>query len=103
MMRMFYSNLLLWWMISISWSALFLVGVSFYLYWKRRLQMDFSAGLKGKAIDFIFVWVLAGLLALYIFTINNSSATIFAVGNIVVELILVVYTVKHRVRKSILR
>ena len=65
--------------------------------------MDFSAGLKGKAIDFIFVWVLAGLLALYIFTINNSSATIFAVGNIVVELILVVYTVKHRVRKSILR
>jgi len=65
--------------------------------------MDFSAGFKSKARDFIFVWILACLLALYIFTINNSSAIIFAAGNIVVEIVLVVYTVKHRVKKAVLR
>ena len=97
---MIYSNLLNWWMISISWSALFLIAVSFYLYWKRRPQSGFSSGILGKAKDFIFVWVLTCLLILYIFTINNSSAMIFAAGNIIVEAILVVYTVRNRGKKT---
>jgi len=87
-------------MISISWSALFLIAVSFYLYWKRRPQSGFSLGIVGKAKDFIFVWILASLLILYIFTINNNSAMIFAAGNIIVEIVLVVYTVRNRGKKT---
>ena len=88
-------------MISISWSALFLIAVSFYLYWKRRPQLGFSRGIIGKAKDFMFVWILTSLLILYIFTINNNSAVIFAAGNIVVEIVLVVYTVRNRGRKTV--
>ena len=98
---MIYENLLTWWMISISWSALFLIAVSFYLYWKRSPQLGFSRGIIGKAKDFMFVWILTSLLILYIFTINNSSAVIFAAGNIVVEIVLVVYTVRNRGRKTV--
>jgi hypothetical protein len=100
MTGMIYSNLLTWWMISISWSALFLIAVSFYLYWKSRPRAGFSPGLLGKAKDFSFVWILTSLLVLYIFTINNRSATIFVAGNIVVEIILVVYAVRNRGTKK---
>jgi len=97
---MIYSNLLNWWMISISWSALFLIAVSFYLYWKSRPRSGFSRGILGKARDFIFVWILTALLILYIFTINNSSAIIFAVGNIAVEIVLVIYSIRNRSKKT---
>jgi hypothetical protein len=100
MTEMLYSNLLNWWMISISWSALFLIAVSFYLYRKRRPQLGFSSGILGKAKDFIFVWILTSLLILYIFTINNSSATMFVAGNITVEIVLIIYTVKSRYKKT---
>jgi len=96
-----YSNIMIWWMVSISWSAFFLIVVSFYLYWKRqRAQSEFSKGVLNRAKDFIFVWILASLLVLYIFTINNSSAVIFAAGNIIVEVILVVYTVRSGGKKT---
>ena len=95
-----YSNLMNWWMISISWSALFLIAVSFYLYWKRKPHSEFSRGLAGKAKDFVFVWILTSLLILYIFTINNSSAIVFAAGNIIVELVLVIYTIRNRSKKA---
>ena len=97
---MLYSNLLTWWIISISWSALFLIAVSFYLYWRRRPQAGFSSGILGKAKDFIFVWILTSLLILYIFTINNSSAMIFVAGNLIVEIVLVIYTVRSRGKKA---
>jgi len=100
MTGMIYSHLLIWWIISISWSALFLIAVSFYLYWKSRPQAGFSPGILGKAKDFAFVWILTSLLILYIFTINNNSAIIFAVGNIAVEIILVVYTLRNRGTKK---
>ena len=96
-----YSSTMIWWMVSISWSAIFLIVVSFYLYWKgRRPQSESSQGIIGKAKDFVFVWVLTSLLVLYIFTINNSSAVIFAAGNIIVEIILVIYTVRNRGKKT---
>ena len=100
MTEMLYSNLLTWWIISISWSALFLIAVSFYLYWKRRPHAGFSSGILGKMKDFIFVWILTSLLILYIFTINNSSAMIFAAGNIIVEIVLIIYTVRNRGKKA---
>lgn len=88
-----YSNLLLWWVLSISWSTLFLIGVSVYLYLKRRTE----DGLTSKcAADFVFVYVLVGLLGLYIVSINRQSPFIFAAGNIVVEAILMAYTLRNR-------
>jgi hypothetical protein len=50
--------------------------------------------------DFIFVWVLLGLLIFYIVSINIGSATVFAAGNIFVEALLVAYLLKNRKRKS---
>ncbi len=97
---MLYSSLLTWWMISISWCALFLIAVSTYLYWKTRKPSGFSSGILGKAKDFIFVWILACLLILYILTINDSSAIIFAAGNVIVEIVLVVYTIRNRGKKT---
>ena len=99
---MAYSNLLTWWIVSISWSALFLIAVSFYLYWKSRIpHTGLSRGILGIAKDFVFVWVLAALLILYIATINNSSSILFAAGNIVVEVVLIFYTVKNRGKRSL--
>jgi len=99
---MAYSNLLTWWIVSISWSALFLIAVSFYLYWRSRSRhTGFSKGVLGKAKDFVFVWILAALLILYIVTINNSSSIVFAAGNVVVEIVLVIYTVRNRARRNL--
>ena len=92
---MIYSGLLGWWTISIIWCAVFLVGVSLYLYWDRRRR--FTEGthvLKRTRIrDFVFVWVLVGLLALYIVSIYRGSSIVFAAGNILVEAILVLYII----------
>ena len=99
MISMIYSNLLGWWVVSISWSALFLIAVSFYLYWKKRPHQG-ARGLSSIFNDFVFVWVLAGLLILYIVTVNNSSSMVFAVGNVIVEVVLIVYTLKNRSKKT---
>ena len=99
MVNMIYSSLLTWWMMSISWCALFLIAVSGYLYWRTRPPSGYSPGILGKTKDFIFVWILALLLILYILTINNSSAIIFVAGNLMVEIVLVVYTIRNRDKK----
>jgi hypothetical protein len=92
---MIYSGLLGWWTISIIWCAVFLIAVSLYLYWDRRKR--FTEGthvLKRSRIrDFIFVWILVALLALYIVSIYRGSSIVFAAGNILVEAILVLYII----------
>jgi len=101
---MLYPDLFVWWIISISWSAVFLTAVSIYLYVKSRKRDEDS----GRAIanpvrlmkDFVFVWVLLGLLSLYIVSISRASSTVFAAGNIVVEAILIVYAAKNRRSQS---
>jgi len=98
---MAYSSLLTWWIVSISWSALFLIAVSFFLYWKSRVHHTGFSGMLGVVKDFVFVWVLAALLILYIVTINNSSSLLFVAGNIVVEIVLIFYTVKNRGKRSL--
>jgi cbb3-type cytochrome oxidase subunit 3 len=97
---MAYSDLLVWWSVSISWSAVFLIAVSLYLYWDRRKRHPEGSRIlnRFRLSDFVFVWVLAGLLCLYIVSIYRGSSLIFAAGNIVVEAILVVYTLKHRLK-----
>lgn len=99
-MEISYSDLLLWWSVSISWSAVFLIAVSLYLYWDRRRRHPEGSQIlnRFRLSDFVFVWVLAGLLGLYIVSIYRGSSLIFAAGNIAVEIILVVYTFRNKLR-----
>jgi hypothetical protein len=100
MSMMPYPDLFWWWVTCISWSIAFLVAVSIYLYRSsrtRRLESDRIERKRPKLrADFIFVWVLIGLLIMYIVSVNIGSAALFAAGNIVVESILLAYLVRNR-------
>ncbi len=99
---MLYSELFVWWAISISWSAVFLVAVSLYIYANRKKSatngLQDRRGIR-KITDFVFVLVLLSLLALYLVSIDIGSYVLFAAGNIVVEAVLIAYTIKNRTRK----
>ncbi len=98
-----YPELFLWWAIVISSGIAFTTLVSICLYVSQRKQLEgirTKIGIGRVAKDFIFVWVLLALLVLYIVSIGNSSDTLFAAGNIVVELVLVIYLLKNRIKKS---
>jgi hypothetical protein len=115
-------GLFTWWTISISWNIVFLVVVGLYLYLSSKERRrggklgeneqgagkPLEAGAKipmrtmagSIAKDFIFVWFLLGLLAFYIFSVRLGtgalSQTVFALGNIVVEILLVAYLIKNK-------
>jgi cbb3-type cytochrome oxidase subunit 3 len=95
---MIYSDLLGWWTISIIWCAIFLIAVSLYLYWDRRKRYTEGTHVmrRTRIRDFVFVWILVGLLALYIVSIYRESSIVFAAGNILVEAILVLYIIARR-------
>ena len=98
-----YSNLMGFWAVCISWSALFLTAVSIYLYMDSRRNRRHDAhatGGLGFVRDFVFVWVLLSLLGLYIVSIDRNSSILFASGNIVVEALLIAYAVKNRPSKG---
>jgi len=66
--------------------------VSLYLYRRRPGKQRANPERKfGPLRDFTFVWFLAGLLVFYIVTVSQGSALLFAVGNIVVEALLLLY------------
>jgi len=95
-------NLFTWWIISISWSIAFMIATGIYLYVSSRAERKEDTQKRSlvKVVkDFTFSWILVGLLIFYIITIYLSSATLFAVGNIVVEVILIVYVVKNGTNK----
>ena len=118
-------GLFTWWAISISWNIAFLIAAGFYLYAssrakrredtreenKREILNEHSARARGyktqlkatvrrAAKNFIFVWILLGLLVFYIFSVQMGtgklSEAVFAVGNITVEALLVLYLVRNR-------
>jgi len=92
-----YSNLFFVWAMSISCSALFLIAVSIFLYVGRNQRSTFKVSTSHVRLnDFVFVILLAGLLGLYIVSIERTSSLIFAAGNIIVEAILILYTVKNK-------
>jgi uncharacterized membrane protein len=93
-MKTQYSELFGWWVYSISFSIVFLILVSIYLYVNRCAEKK-KTTMFTHVKNFIFVWVLIGLLFFYIFSINVASALIFAAGNIVVEVILLAYLLKN--------
>jgi choline-glycine betaine transporter len=96
-------DLFTWWMISISFSIVFLTIVSVYLYANRTCERTHEAtNEKAKSVltNFVFVWVLIGLLIFYIIAVKLASPLIFATGNIVVEVILITYLFRHKTKSS---
>jgi hypothetical protein len=94
----------MWWAVSISGGIVFLILVSIYLYGNsrtiRKEIIRTTANRLRLGKDFVFVWVLLGLLVFYIVSVNIGSSVIFATGNIIVEAILIVYLIKNRHEKS---
>ena len=92
-------DLFTWWIISISWSIVFMIAVGIYLYadssTKRKENNETEWNIARLANDFVFVWVLLSLLAFYIVSVNLGSATFFAAGNILAEAILILYVMKN--------
>lgn len=89
--------LFLKWAVTISAGTIFLLIVSVYLYRDTQNRRGGVPKAKRKVnrllTDFVFVWVLIGLLVFYVVTIELSSPLIFALGNIAVELLLIVYAI----------
>lgn len=97
-------DLFQWWAVSITGGSIFLTLVSIYLYADSRTRRERpnskARGPTRILTDFMFVWVLLGLLIFYIVSINIGSATVFAAGNIFVEALLVAYLLKNKKRES---
>jgi len=97
-------DLFSWWAIIISGGSIFHALVSIYLYANTKTRREKNKKTSKYAIrlleDFVFVWVLLGLLIFYIVSIQIGSAIIFAAGNILVEAALTVYLIKNRKRES---
>ncbi len=97
-------DLFAWWAISISGGSIFLTLVSIYLYVESKTTRRKREKPRSKVVnlveDFAFIWVLLGLLVFYIISVNVGSAAIFAVGNICVEILLVLYLIRHRMTKT---
>jgi Flp pilus assembly protein TadB len=120
-------DLFVWWALSISWNIVFLIAAGFYLYASSRAKRreDAQKEIIRKANDeqsvsayrpqwkatvgrltknFIFIWILLGLLVFYIFSVQlgtgRLSEVVFAGGNIVVEALLVFYLFKNRGKRQ---
>jgi hypothetical protein len=56
----------IWWIITISWSIAFAILVSIYIYGNNRTKRKESVRTTANRLrlvkDFVFVWVLIGLL-----------------------------------------
>jgi amino acid transporter len=100
-------DLFAWWALSISFSSIFLVVISTYLYFGSRTKRTDKAEEQAKGANtvklvtnFAFVWVLLGLLVFYIFSVQLGAGTfseaVFAFGNIIVEALLIFYLLRAR-------
>ena len=90
-----YSNLFGWWISSITFNIVFVIAASVYLYRRGKGVSRSPVGRVRRWMkDFTFVWILLGLLILYVVSVGQGSFLLFAAGNIVVQLILVIYVVK---------
>jgi amino acid transporter len=102
-------DLFTWWALSISFSSIFLTFISIYLFLESKSRREEDIRKKARAFrigrNFAFVWVLLGLLVFYIFSIQLGagvlSEAVFALGNIVVEALLVLYLFSNREKKPV--
>jgi len=103
-MNMMEIDLFTWWALSISCSSIFLTLVSIYLFIdtksRRKEGIPKKTNAFGIVRNFVFVWVLLGLLVFYIFSINLGagvlSEAVFTAGNIAVEALLVLYLLRNK-------
>ena len=97
-------DLFAWWAITISGGSIFLTLVSIYIYAgtkaRRKESGQTTANVVNIVKNFVFVWVLLGLLIFYIVSIQIGSIVIFAAGNILVEVLLIAYLLRNRTKKS---
>jgi Flp pilus assembly protein TadB len=97
-------DLFQWWAATISAGSVFLSLVGAYLYLesgkRRKKDERKKRGARHLLTDFIFVWVLLGLLIFYIVSIDIGSDIIFAAGNVLVEAALVIYLLKNKTKES---
>jgi len=97
-------DLFQWWAATITAGTTFLMFVGVYLYVDSREKRHGNRLETKKPFlrllqDFTFVWVLLGLLVFYIATIAIGSDMIFVAGNIVVEIMLLVYLLRNRTKE----
>jgi hypothetical protein len=105
-------DLFAWWALCISFSSIFLTLVSIYLFIDSKSRRRADARRKASVFmvgrEFAFVFVLLGLLVFYIFSIQLARASalsvlaeaVFTVGNIIVEVLLVLYLLRNREKAS---
>lgn len=90
----------LWWLFP----GFIFLFLSIFVAIERQHGYTHETQLKTKAgsiiRDFIFVWVLLGLLVFYIVTIQLGSVVLFAIGNVLVEALLIIYLSKNRTEKT---
>ncbi len=87
-----YAELFTWWIATIAWSIAFPIAVSAYLYHRRKRRGPDQPRRRLQWVaDFTFVWFLLGLLAFYVLAVGRGSPLLFALGNLVVEALLLVY------------
>jgi uncharacterized membrane protein len=100
----YYAELFNWWVISISFSVTFMTIIAVYLYVNsrtKRRQINRATGEKSRLIgNFVFVWILLILLALYIATIALGSYELYVLGNIIVDLVLIAYSAMNKLGKA---
>lgn len=80
-----------------------MIAIGIYLYTSSRAERKEDTqkwSLVKLLKDFTFTWILLGLLVFYIISIKIGSSIIFAIGNIVVEVILILYVIRSRGRAS---
>jgi hypothetical protein len=86
-----YQELFSWWAATITVGIMFLIVVSSAIYfWRNRPKSSKSSAPKVLR-EFAFVWALMTLLILYLISINLGSYVLFAIGNVVVEVLLLIY------------
>ena len=90
----------LWWLL--PGCIFFILAVAVAIEWQHQESQRIQ--LKARALsvskNFIFVWILLGLLVFYIFSVKlgtgRFSEFVFALGNIAVEVLLVFYLLRNR-------
>jgi len=86
-----YQELFSWWAATITAGIMFLIVVSSAIYYWRNRPKSSKSSTSTVLREFAFVWALMTLLILYLVSINLGSYTLFAVGNVVVEIFLLIY------------
>jgi 4-hydroxybenzoate polyprenyltransferase len=89
-----------WWLL--PGCIFFSLAVLEAIEWQREEshRTQFRAKAKSVSKNFVFVWTLLGLLVFYIFSVKlgtgRLSELVFALGNIVVEVLLILYLFKNK-------